>query len=81
MHSREVVHTDLKPDNIMFDVGPMTNDRFASLVNADPPRRHPPEKSWDWIVQAAASQPLPLPSLSEAMERTYIVADFGSGEQ
>lgn len=32
MHSREVVHTDLKPDNIMFDVGPTTNDRFTSSM-------------------------------------------------
>jgi serine/threonine protein kinase len=81
MHSCGVVHTDLKLDNIMFDIGPVKNDYFISLTKTDPPRLHPPEESWDCIVQAAVSQPLPLPSLSEAMERTYIVADFGSGEQ
>lgn len=81
MHSCEVVHTDLKPDNIMFDVGPITNDHFVSLAKADPPRYHPPEESWDCVIQAAVSQPLPLPSLAEAMERMFIVADFGSGEQ
>ena len=81
MHSCEVVHTDLKPDNIMFDMGPLTNDHFLSLTKADPPRLHAPQESWDCFIQAAISQPLPLPSLSDAMERTYIVADFGSGEQ
>jgi serine/threonine protein kinase len=81
MHSCEVVHTDLKPDNIMFDTGPLTQDDFTALIEANPSRRHPPEASWDCAVQAAVSQPLPLPSLSEAMARTYIVSDFGSGEQ
>jgi len=80
MHSCDIVHTDLKHDNIMFDAGSLTNDDFAALLEADPPRRHPPEESWDCTVQAAVSQPLPLLSLSEAMKRTYIVSDFGSGE-
>ncbi|KIM83661.1 hypothetical protein PILCRDRAFT_97149 [Piloderma croceum F 1598] len=38
------------------------------------------EESWDCIVQTSVSQPLPLPSLSEVMECTYIVADFGSAQ-
>lgn len=80
MHSCDIVHTDLKHDNIMFDANSLTNDDFAALLEADPPRRHPPEESWDCTVQAAVSQPLPLVSLSEAMKRTYIVSDFGSGE-
>ena len=81
MHSLQIVHTDLKHDNIMFDTGSLTQDDFAALIEADPPRYHPPEKSGECIVQAAVSQPLPLPSLSEAMARTYIVSDFGGSEQ
>jgi serine/threonine protein kinase len=78
MHSCQIVHTDLKHDNIMFDAGSLTNDDFAALIEADPPRRHhSPE---DGTFQAAVSQPLPLPSVSEAMKRTYLVSDFGSGK-
>jgi serine/threonine protein kinase len=80
MHSCNIIHTDLKHDNIMFDAGSLTNDDFAALLETDPSRRHPPEESWNCTVQAAVSQPLYLPSLSEAMERMYIVSDFGSGK-
>lgn len=81
MHSCEIVHTDLKHDNIMFDVGSLTQADVKALIDRDPPRRHPPEESWECVVQAAVSQPLPLPLLSDAMTRTYIVSDFGSGEK
>ena len=77
-----IVHTDLKHDNIMFDVGPSLTQPadIAALVEADPPRRHPPEESWERIVQVAVTQPFPLPSFSEAMIRNFIISDFGSGE-
>jgi serine/threonine protein kinase len=81
MHHCQIVHTDLKHDNIMFDTGPITQADIAALIERDPSRRHPPEESWECVVQAAVSQPLPLPSLSEAMNRTYMVSDFGSGKQ
>jgi serine/threonine protein kinase len=80
MHHYEIVHTDLKHDNIMFDVGSLTQADIEALTDRDPPRRHPPEESWECTVRAAVSQPLPLPSLSDAMTRTYLVSDFGSGE-
>jgi serine/threonine protein kinase len=81
MHHCQIVHTDLKHDNIMFDTGPITQADIAALIERDPSRRHPPEESWECVVQAAVSQPFPLPSLSEAMNRTYMVSDFGSGKQ
>ncbi|KAJ7580133.1 hypothetical protein C8J56DRAFT_1030050 [Mycena floridula] len=37
-----------------------------------------PEIPVDGVVESAVSQPLPLPTLIEAMESTVIVADFGS---
>ena len=65
----------------MFDVGPsLTQADIAALVEADPPRRHPPEESWERIVQVAVTQPFPLPSFAEAMTRNFIISDFGSGE-
>jgi serine/threonine protein kinase len=79
MHRCGVVHTDLKSDNIMFDTSCTTTNDFAALVAADPPRLNPPEDSWEGTVQTAVSQPLPLPSLSDTMARTFQVADFGSG--
>ena len=81
MHHCQIVHTDLKQDNIMFDTGSIAQDDITMFINTDPARRHPPKESWECIVQAAVSQPLPLPSLAEAITRTYIVSDFGSGEQ
>ena len=81
MHHCHIVHTDLKHDNIMFDTGSSTQDDIAMFIKTDLARRHPPEESWECIVQAAVSQPLPLPSLSEATTRTFMVSDFGSGKQ
>jgi len=54
--------------------------RNLDLLEADPPRRHPPEESWNCTVQAAVSQPLPLPSLSEAVTCTYVMLDFDSAQ-
>ena len=54
----------------MFTRCPLTTADMAVLVKADTPRRHPPEESWECTVQAAVSQPLTLPSRSEAINRT-----------
>ncbi|PBK74828.1 kinase-like protein [Armillaria solidipes] len=79
-HSRGVVHTDVKHDNIFFDT-PLSTDDFDALVASDPPRRHPPEASHDGLsVQAAVSQSLPIPTLQEAMQLNFLLADFGSAQ-
>ena len=81
MHRHGVTHTDLKHDNILFDLGRLTTADVSAIVEADPPRLNPPEASWDSTVQSAVSQPLPLPSsVEDAMTRTYLIADFGSGK-
>ena len=81
VHRHGVTHTDLKHDNILFDLGRLTTADVSAIVEADPPRLNPPEESWDSTVQSAVSQPLPLPSsVEDAMTRTYLIADFGSGK-
>ncbi|KAG1743959.1 uncharacterized protein EDB91DRAFT_206227 [Suillus paluster] len=81
MHELEIVHTDLEQGNIIFDMGSLTQADIAVFIEANPARRHPPEQCLSCVVQAAVSQPLPLPSLAEAMTHNYIVADFGSDEE
>ena len=80
MHHCGIVHTDLKHDNIMFDTGLLMRDDIATFIKTNPTWCHPAEESWQCVVQAAVSQPLPLPLLSEAMTHNYMVSDFGSGE-
>ena len=77
-HGHGVVHTDIKPDNILFSTT-MTTDDIEAWVAKEPSRRHAPEASHDGMVQAAVSQPLPMISEEEAMQATYVLADFGCG--
>ncbi|KLO05077.1 kinase-like protein [Schizopora paradoxa] len=87
LHARGVVHTDLKPNNIMFSApvppeGCTIEQYYERILAEDPPRLNPPEQPWGPegpSIQTAVSQPLPMPaSVEEAMERVYIVADLGS---
>ncbi|KAK0215175.1 kinase-like protein [Armillaria nabsnona] len=78
-HSRGVVHTDLKHDNIFFDTTMSTGD-IDKLLASDPSHRHPLENSHDGLVNAAVSQPLLILTLQEAMQRAYVVGDFGSAQ-
>ncbi|THH03576.1 hypothetical protein EW146_g10394 [Bondarzewia mesenterica] len=81
-HGHGVVHTDLKFDNVMFDLGSISAQEIEIFLSKDPSRRHPPEASWPRgkIVEAAVSQPLPLPSLKEAFSRNFLITDFGSAQ-
>lgn len=71
------MHTDIKLDNIFYDTQLSTND-LDELLASDPPRRHPPEVSQDGTVQAAVTRPLPIPSSEDALQRRFVLADFGS---
>lgn len=77
-HSKDVIHTDLKRDNIFF-TSPLSRQDIDAILSSDPSRRNPPEASLDGIVSSAVTQPLPAPSLDDAMKCKYLIADFGNG--
>jgi hypothetical protein len=65
----------------MFGTDSVRQDDIAMFIKINLAWCHPLKESWECVVQAAISQPLPLPLLSEAIAHTYIVLDFGSSEQ
>ncbi|KAG5351593.1 hypothetical protein C0989_005672 [Termitomyces sp. Mn162] len=75
MHKHGYIHTDIKLDNILHS-GNMSDEDITSWLISDPSRRHDPEDSPDGIVEAAVSQPFPLPSVDDAMERTFLLGDY-----
>ncbi|KAJ3810442.1 kinase-like protein [Lentinula lateritia] len=66
-HSKGVIHTDLKHDNIFFTSLLSRQDIDANLAS-DPP------------LSSAVTQPLPVPSLDDAMKCEFLIADFGSAQ-
>ncbi|KAJ7292683.1 kinase-like domain-containing protein, partial [Mycena rebaudengoi] len=72
---------DLKASNIMCNLPELTTeDKLQVLITTTPSRRHPPERSWDYLVEAAVSQPLPPPTLEQALSGSFMLADFGSAQ-
>ncbi|KZT00297.1 kinase-like protein [Laetiporus sulphureus 93-53] len=76
-HSRQVIHTDLKHDNIFFTTQMGTED-IERWIAEDPPRHHEPERSQGTIICTAVSQPLPMMPMEEALRATYLLGDFGT---
>ena len=72
---------DLKHANIMCNLPEATSEgRINDLLAADPSRRYPPEPSWNGPVETAVSQPVPTPTLDQALSASFMISDFGSGE-
>ncbi|KAK0470238.1 kinase-like domain-containing protein [Desarmillaria tabescens] len=79
LHEGSIVHTDIKSDNIFFDTT-LENEDIRGILEWDPSRRHQAEASYDGIVHAAVSQPLPLPTIEEFAKRTFVLGDLGSAQ-
>ena len=77
-HSRDIIHTDIKADNVFFSTQWQTCDVEAWL-SRNPPRHDPPEETPPDTPQMAVSQPLPMISVEAAMSATYVLADFCVG--
>ncbi|KAJ6596068.1 kinase-like domain-containing protein [Mycena sp. CBHHK59/15] len=81
LHGSGCAHTDLKANNIMCNIPELTTeDKLGAFIAKTPSRRHPPEQSWDYLVEAAVSQPLPPPTLEQALSGSFRIADFGSSQ-
>ncbi|KAJ7435408.1 kinase-like domain-containing protein [Mycena latifolia] len=81
LHASGCVHTDLKASNIMCNVPDLTTENnLRGIIAETPARRHPPEQSWDCLVEAAVSQPLPPPTIEQALSGSFMIADFGSAQ-
>ncbi|KAJ6632190.1 kinase-like domain-containing protein [Mycena sp. CBHHK59/15] len=81
LHASGCVHTDIKASNIMCNLPDLTTeDNLHAIIAKIPARRHPPEQSWDYLVEAAVSQPLPPPTMEQALSGSFMIADFGSAQ-
>ncbi|KAK7035377.1 hypothetical protein VNI00_011908 [Paramarasmius palmivorus] len=79
MHERGMIHTDLKSDHVFFE-NILTSTEIEHTLSENPPKRHEAEASWDGAVQAAVSQPLPMPALHDFATRRLVLGDMGSAQ-
>jgi hypothetical protein len=71
---------DIKPDNIMIDVGRQwTTEAIDTWVRENPPRTYAPERSLNKMVSASVAQSFPLPTIDALPSCNFILADFSNG--
>jgi hypothetical protein len=80
-HITDVLVEDLKAGNILCRTSlQSTRQAVQSVLQTDPSILNPPERSSHVMVQSAKSQPLLTPNLTQALDATYILGDFGHGK-
>ncbi|KAM5534359.1 hypothetical protein V8D89_011952 [Ganoderma adspersum] len=72
----EFTSADLKADKILVDCGPLTDADIDVMLAADPPRRCPAKASS--LLPVVVSQPLAVPTVDDAMTRTFCISDMGA---
>lgn len=77
-HERRIVHTDTKPDNVLFTTL-ATAANIDKWVEEDLSRRNPSKTPNDGVVQSVMSQPMKLPTAEDTLKATYVLSDFGCG--
>ena len=76
LHSRGIMHGDIKVGNIFYDLH-LTEDEISDWLLETPPLRQPAQPTPDGYISAAASQPLPPPPLNLS-QLTFLLGDLGS---
>ena len=87
VHSEcKVVHTDLKPANILLGLRPRETQRLVSTLLERPIERYPPRRIMGETVEAVKSQHLSLPlqpeniSIDDMLSWNFKLSDFGSAQ-
>ncbi|EAU85172.2 CMGC/SRPK protein kinase [Coprinopsis cinerea okayama7 len=78
-----VVHTDLKPSNILVTFSPKdTQELIDMTLKHRPVERYPPRRVLGETIRAMRSQPLPLPGFDQRNPLTWVfkLTDFGSAQ-